>query len=115
VLRSTAVLLGLVMLGCASQDAAPDQTMPVRRTQALSGTGGSCDDAIVIHAADEESGVLAEQALLLKVFPGFAPVSQSLLFCERRPTDLIRIRTTPDEIVRIYFDISSFYGKHRKR
>lgn len=72
------------------------------------GDGSSREAAIVIHARNEPDGVAAEYAWLHANMPTAKMVSQSLL-----PSwyDVLEVELPSGEHRRVYFDISSFFGK----
>ena len=75
------------------------------------GEGASCDDAVVIEAPDTASGVRAESLWLERRYPGHQKIRQSLISCDGRMADQLEIRTVEGDLVEIYFDIASFFGK----
>ena len=75
------------------------------------GDGSSCDQRIVIDAPNESAGVATEYAYLKRKYPGFTRIEQALLFCNKRAADRLKIRTTRGDVLDVYFDIQSFFGK----
>ncbi|HYM61473.1 MAG TPA: hypothetical protein VEZ11_11350 [Thermoanaerobaculia bacterium] len=107
----------VLVAGCSSTD--PKPVKPAASTApkaavspaATEGNGTSCDDLIVIVAANENDGINAETAWMRKHYPGFRRGGQALLQCGDKAADRIDITTAQGESRRIYFDISSFFGK----
>jgi hypothetical protein len=100
-------LLGylLFLLSCASS--AP----PGAGAAAGEPMGTGCDDLVVIDAPDTGAGIDAEYAWIQQHFPGFQKEGQSLGSCDETMVDMIEIVTADGTPRRIYFDISSFFGK----
>ena len=79
--------------------------------KASSGDGSSFDNAIVIQEKSEGTGVDAEYKWLAKNYPGYTFISQSLSYHNKKPYDILSIKTSDGEKKDVYFDISNFYGK----
>ena len=77
----------------------------------VSGDGSSFETAIVIHEKSESKGVDAEYKWLAKNYPGYKMISQSLSYHDKKPYDVLSIKTKDDEKKEVYFDISDFFGK----
>jgi len=115
------VMLATRVIGCGATSPRaeePRAEKSVERKQAKQreivvrgGNGSSCDEAIVILGADAFSGVRAEYYVIGKFFPGYERLSQALIECNGKPADVINIRTREGKTVRLYFDVSDFYGK----
>lgn len=73
--------------------------------------GSSFEKAIVIMEKSETVGVNAEYKWLKDNYPGCTTKGQALVFNNKRPYDILTIKTKDGEEKKIYFDISNFYGK----
>ncbi|MBN1654504.1 MAG: hypothetical protein JXA30_12100 [Deltaproteobacteria bacterium] len=115
------VLLATCVIDCGGttpRAEEPRAEKSVKRKQAKQreivvrgGNGSSCNEAIVILGADAFSGVRAEYYVIGKFFPGYERLSQVLTECNGKPADVINIKTKEGKTVRLYFDVSDFYGK----
>ena len=77
----------------------------------IENTGLSYQNAVIISEKTETSGVKAEYRWLEENYPGYRMIQQSLNFHDKKPYDILKIKTAEGKIKEIYFDISSFYGK----
>ena len=110
--------VALTLGGCAtSNEAKPAQPPPAGGGDLASqpmtygtGDGTSCAQAVVIHAKDEFSGVRAEYVWIAARYPGYEKKMQALTNCNGRPADEIGIRTADGQEVKVYFDISEYFG-----
>ncbi|RIJ41503.1 hypothetical protein D1627_05550 [Pontibacter oryzae] len=68
--------------------------------------GSSFESAIKVASVAEEYQWLRTH------YPGGQMVEQSLLFHNKKPYDLLEIITEVGINKKVYFDISTFYGKH---
>jgi curved DNA-binding protein CbpA len=81
------------------------------------GDGRTLEKAVIIQASSTIDGVLAERAWLAGRYPGSERIRKTLLHKNGRSYDLIEIHITNWEpvsnwkVIKIYFDISSFFGK----
>jgi hypothetical protein len=117
----TAVLATLALDGCASTSGAgpTNDPRPAAGGGALAaqpmmyggGDGSSCAQAVVVHARSEMAGVRAEYAWIAARYPGYQRGGQSLIQCNDRPADQLRIRTASGQEVDIFFDISEYFGQ----
>lgn len=73
--------------------------------------GKTIATAIVIEAGDEFSGIGMEYLWLDGHYPGYKRGGQSTTFDGDKIYDIITITTAAGEELKIYFDITSFYGK----
>jgi len=73
--------------------------------------GSSYEKAIVIQEKSETPGVNAEYKWIAEHYPGYSRGMQSLNFYNKKPYDIITIKTKDGEEKKIYFDISNFFGK----
>jgi hypothetical protein len=88
--------------------------LPVQSSAAILTTlqdGTSMARAIPINAPNEKAGVAAEYHWIGEHFPGYKRGGQALLNGNGRYYDAIEIVTTSGEHRKIYFDITSFFGK----
>ncbi len=77
----------------------------------ISTPGLSFNAAIIINETTETKGVNAEYAWLKKNYPGYKTKSQSLVTQDKKPFDIITIVTQGGDELKVYFDISNFFGK----
>lgn len=74
------------------------------------GAGSSEGDGLTTESAVRVRNIQAERQWLQKHYPGAEVKSQALLM-GAVPMDLITIQLPSGEEKKIYFDISSFFGK----
>lgn len=67
--------------------------------------------AIIIEADDEFSGILKENEWLQEHYPGYEKGGQATTFDGDIIYDIISITTADGIELKIYFDITAFYGK----
>ncbi len=96
--RILAMIFAVLLVGCQSTSAG--------RAGAQSSNG----DGLTAKTAVKVSSVPAERTWIEQHYPGAKIESQSLLM-GAGPMDVIEITLTTGETRRIYFDISSFFGK----
>ncbi len=77
----------------------------------IESTGLSYQGAVVIQKKTETLGVKAEYRWLEDNYPGYKMIQQSLNFHNKKPYDILKIKTANGKTKEIYFDISNFYGK----
>lgn len=96
--RVLATLLVLLLAACQSTS--------------MGGAGhqGGTGDGLTAQTAVKVASIPAERAWIERHYPGAKVESQSLLM-GKMPMDVIEITLTTGETRRIYFDISSFFGK----
>jgi tetratricopeptide (TPR) repeat protein len=70
------------------------------------GVGDSFETAIVIGSVPDEYAYLREN------YPGYQFIMQSLVFENGVPYDILKFKTADGEVMEIYFNISSFFGKY---
>ena len=76
------------------------------------GDGTSAEKAVVIKgAAGEDDGVKAEYKWLRTNYPGYRLKRQSLQSINHKSFDVIEFNDKDGKGVKIYFDISRFFGK----
>jgi ABC-type glycerol-3-phosphate transport system substrate-binding protein len=73
--------------------------------------GSSIAKAIIIEEKSEGTGVNAEYSWLDHHFPGYKSEGQALIQDGHVPYDVINIKTRAGEELKIYFDISNYFGK----
>lgn len=90
----------------------PPQPTPPIPPSYTGGDGLSVDQAVIIHAPDEKTGVDMEHEYLRKHFPGFKLKSQSMYIQSGKHGlfDRIEFRIANRDHT-IYFEISSYFGK----
>ena len=109
------LLLSFVIAGCASQSGshigAPTESGRSSAPAVAGADGSSFEKAIIIHAADEGSGVKAEYAWIREHIPGGMPAGQALLNHGSKIYDLIHVKLQDGSMRDVYFDITGFFGK----
>ena len=73
--------------------------------------GSSYEKAIFIDEKNEMAGVAAEYKWLKANHPGYKTISQSLDHKDKKSYDIITILTAGGKKMKVYFDITQFYGK----
>lgn len=103
--RTAPILLLLgPLLACAAQQPDPTATLSTRE-------GSSCQRPVVIDADRESAGAAAQREWLEKHYPGSRIERRLIITCAGKPAELIEIDTVNQRTVRVYFDISKYYGK----
>jgi len=74
-------------------------------------SGGSFKNAVIIKSKSETTGVSAEYKWISRHYPSAKVVSQSLVFHNKKPYDIIKIKNK-GKAQEVYFDISNFFGKY---
>ncbi len=74
--------------------------------------GSSFEKAIVIKHDNSKEGINAEYEWLRKNYPDYKFMSQSLIFHNDKPFDVLSIITNDGIEKDIHFDISNFFGKY---
>jgi hypothetical protein len=100
------VLVALTSSACAT---APSGR--ARPPAASGGEGRSCERAIALDADRESAGAAAQAAWLDQHFPGAKAQGRTIITCAGRQTELVTLETALGDKVRIYFDVSKYYGK----
>lgn len=75
------------------------------------GDGSSFEKAVVIHGANEMTGVDAEYDYIAQHYPGYHRGKQSLNSHGKRRFDVLEFTTGDGKKMTIYFDITEFFGK----
>ena len=73
--------------------------------------GLSYATAVVIHEKTENAGVNAEYAWIKKHYSGYKIKGQALTNHDHKPHDIITIELSDGKELKLYFDISKFFGK----
>lgn len=73
--------------------------------------GSSMANAVVITASNEREGVSAEYHWIANRFPGYKRDRQALLHDNSHCYDEIDITTASGDPMKLYFDITNFFGK----
>jgi hypothetical protein len=104
------VVLLLVASACATapKPAAPAAEAPKAQVAEAAGT---CDDPIVIHAANEGEGIRKENEWIRAHYGPFTKNGQSLGECKGKVADSIVFTPTTGNKHTVYFDISEWFGK----
>jgi hypothetical protein len=104
------VALLLVASACATapKPAAPATEAPKTQTAEAAGT---CDDPIVIHAANEGEGIRKEGEWIRAHYGPFTKNGQGLGRCKGKAADSIDFTTTTGKKHTVWFDISEWFGK----
>ncbi|WP_298427242.1 hypothetical protein [uncultured Kordia sp.] len=97
------VFFCITFTSCGSQKKAVSQTT----TTADSGKkdGSSVENAIKVKSVPEE------YAYVKKACQGCQLLGQALIFEDKKPYDVLKLKKPDGTEVSYYFDISSFYGK----
>jgi hypothetical protein len=108
------LVAAVLVSACASTGAeSVGERSPEAVAAAAAEPGSSCETSIVIEAENSREGIAAEYRWLAEHYPGYQREEQSLIQCGEgdRMADLIEFRTTDGELRKVYFDITSFFGK----
>lgn len=73
--------------------------------------GNSFETAVVIAEKHETTGVDAEYKWCAEHFPGYKTKMQALANHGKKPYDILTIETAEGREIKVYFDISNFFGK----
>ena len=104
---STLLLIVLFLGACSPHKRLQNSGMESR----IENTGLSYPSAVIIKEKAETTGVKAEYKWLEENYPGYKMIQQSLNFKDKKPYDILKIKTAEGKTKEIYFDISNFYGK----
>ena len=99
-------LLVLVATSCQTTSAPASSSA----AQYSGGDGTTAQSAVIISAADHSSGVNAEYAWIERNLPGAKLESQSLVHGPKM-YDMLEVSLPSGEKRKVFFDISSFFGK----
>ncbi len=103
-------IITILIYSCASQKKATEAGRTTSIETNATSDGLSFKTAIVIHEKTENKGVSAEYAWIREHYPNSQVGSQSLSYNMHKPYDIIDIITSDGNNLKIYFDISNFYG-----
>jgi hypothetical protein len=73
--------------------------------------GLSMKTAVIVNKKTESPGVAAEYAWIKKNYSDYKVISQSLSSSDNRQYDIITIRFSDGKELKLYFDITKFFGK----
>lgn len=73
--------------------------------------GKSFETAVVIQEKHETVGVHAEYAWCADHYPGYKTKMQAFTTHGKKPYDILTIETADGQEMKVYFDISNFFGK----
>ena len=103
----------MLFLSCATNKKATQiQKGNTNTIESSNGRDGlSYENAIIINEKSETKGVGAEYEWIRIHYPDSKVISQALNFDKKIPYDIISIKTAEGIDLKIYFDISNFFGK----
>jgi hypothetical protein len=101
-----AFLIAMPLLGACASSSGP----PPPRPGVAAGEGRSCDTAVPIDADRESAGAAIEGEWIAKHFPGSRVGNRNIIQCRGRQTEMVVVETARGD-VRLFFDISKYYGK----
>jgi hypothetical protein len=104
----------VVQPATVAQPAPVSQPQPAgsrRLSVPLPARGTTCATAVGAQGKNEREGLASEGAWIRDNYPGAKKVSQSLTQCDGKPADVVEIRTADGQSVKVYFDISEWFGK----
>ncbi len=104
-----ALLVLLLLASCAEMPGPPPAAVTAAKDSGRDGS--SIEQAIVIDARTEFTGIDDEDYYLQKSFPGYEKVGQALIESNGRQYDRIDIITGGGKQKTFYFDITSFFGR----
>lgn len=110
-MKKVIVFLSLAVLVSCGSSRHLHQNENITTTAELQRDGSSFDKAIIITETSDLAGTTAEYTWLKKYYPGYKMIKQSLVNHDKKPFDILNIRTKEGTEKDIYFDISSSYGK----
>ena len=106
-----ALAMSCILLGC--QATSVGLTSPIPPTVTFAGGDGlSCETAILIKGAKEDTGVQSEYGWLAQRYPGYYVEKQSFEERDKRLYDVIEITTREGVRKKVYFDITEFYQRY---
>nr|WP_067058109.1 hypothetical protein [Mucilaginibacter sp. L294] len=98
------IIPAIILTSCAGKK-------ELNRTSNNVQDGSSFQTAVVIQEKSEKTGINAEYAWVKANHPGASSRSQSLIYHDKKPYDILKIKTADGKDLDLYFDISNFYGK----
>jgi hypothetical protein len=107
------VFVGMIGLAMACSSSRHGTTVAAGSGAATSGLqdGNSYLTAIVIQETHETPGVRAEYKWIADHYPGAKTQMQALNNVKGKPYDVLTITLADGSEKKVYFDISSFFGK----
>jgi hypothetical protein len=93
----------------AEREARPAQFLPT--TVYSGGDGSSVEQAVVVMADSEQSGVSRENEWIFAHYGKFRKTGVGLATVQQRKLDVIRVELADHSEKEIFFDITSFFGK----
>lgn len=104
------LVMMLLLAGCATGSGAGGGAPSAVKYEG--GDGLSCETRVLVRgAANDQDGVAAEYEWLRRKYPGYTAKGQTLMECDKHPTDQLAITTAEGRELTIHFDISDFFGK----
>lgn len=104
------LLLLLVASACTTAPKPVPSDAAAPKTSAAE-AAGTCDDPVVIHAANEGDGIRKENEWIRAHYGPFTKNGQGLGQCKGRMADSIDFTTTTGRKHTVWFDISEWFGK----
>jgi len=98
------IVLVVILTSCAGKK-------QLNRTNNNLQDGLSFQTAVIIQEQSEKTGINAEYAWVKANHPGASSRGQSLIYHDKKPYDILKIKTADGKDLDVYFDISNFYGK----
>ncbi|PZP50039.1 MAG: hypothetical protein DI598_06470 [Pseudopedobacter saltans] len=116
---TTLALIACVLTACHSTHKVASNTVQFSQdTLVLNATqesvvpdGLSYEKAIAIKETSELNGIAAEKKWLKEHYPDHTMKSQSLMTNNKKPYDVMTMVSPEGKELKVYFDISSFFGK----
>jgi hypothetical protein len=105
------ITLCCIIASCSASNISIEISKTDNGSSTKTNDGLSYEKAIIITEKTEQKGVDAEYTWLRQHYPGYHTNGQSLNFFGKKPYDIITITTADGKELKIYFDISNFYGK----
>ena len=106
------IALVAVIAACtSSKHTASSGTATAQTPPNPSADGSSFEKAIVIQETSETTGTSAEYKWIRQNYPGSQNQGQALMTNNKKPYDVLTIKTSDGTTKKIYFDISNFFGK----
>lgn len=103
--------LAIFFFACTSTKKISTKATNTTTVTSTTQDGSSYETAIVITEKTEGAGVKAEYKWLNEHYPGYTRLNQSLTTHNKKPFDILKIKTAEGSEKQIYFDISNFFGK----
>jgi len=106
-------LFAVFLTACSGSKKTTANTNTETNATAAKGTedGLSYETAVVIHEKHEGPGIDAEYKWIKEHYSGYKIKGQSLNTVNKKWYDIITIELSNGKDVKLYFDITQFYGK----